>query len=153
MSKNRKSAVLTIESKEKTIVEHIVKCVLYGDQFDCYDHWVKEISNRLEEVSSLTISTRSSKFKPVEYYDMLFGLIGNEIHDANEAIQFCKSQSNWDKKEYPQVDPTYQQVKYLFEIGRILEDEICPLLAEKRSYSNTYFQRKLHNVLDFYCIA
>ena len=87
----RKVALDSLYEDAKELAFHVIKCVVYLDQFpENYHHWVHdEICLWLAEADSITCK---SKLKWADYRDNLFGYFGETKADTYRVLISFKKQ-------------------------------------------------------------
>ena len=145
------SAKIHVEAYKKCIAEHIIKCVVYGDSLDCYNHWVDEISAWFFDINNtqLKIKRNPPKFKDFEYKDFVFGLLGTTTTDASGALLSFKANN----ASYPDFEITRSLVLSLYGASGDLEDYFCSLFSSSKGKIDTSLEdirKQVHLILDEY---
>ena len=153
----RKDGEKQVRKMADVICEHIMKCIIYGDTLECYNHWVDdELGAWFHDVNTiyLKIDRKPPKFKAAEYDEFIFSQFGEDEHDCKICLSGFRA-SNSDKYggRYPDFEVTSELASDLFKAVSELSRKMCRLLAEsspKDPASKSGIQDLLHNVLDKY---
>lgn len=147
LATNRNVAIGRIESYSELIFEHIVKILVYGDTSNNLDHWVTEISAWLTHISSMKIKTKTGKLKAQEYYNLLFGSIGEDEHDITVMLKFMQTELCV-KKSYPKFEVTVDLVNRSYKLLNNLGNKVSFMLADKQIYNSIAFSNIIHEQLN-----
>lgn len=153
MSLDRSSAKQRAESYRKPITDHLIECILYGDSFKCYNHWISELAAWIDDVNSTKLKIRRNppKFKESEYREYLFGLFGNTTSDTRGALLSYKANN----KEYPDFEIDKYLVLRTYGASQDLAESVCRLLATSKGREDTSVEdisNLIHSVLDVHCL-
>ena len=146
LATNRNVAIGRIESYSELIFEHLIKILVYGNMSNNLDHWITEISTWLTHISSMKIKTKTGKLKTQEYYDLLFGSIGEDEHDITVMLKFMQTELCV-KKSYPKFEITVELVNEVYAVLTNLGDKVSFMLADKRTYSSIAFSNVIREQL------
>ena len=147
LATSRNVAIGRIESYSELIFEHIIKILVYGNTSNNLDHWIIEISTWLTHISSMKIKTKTGKLKAQEYYDLLFGSIGEDEHDITVMLKFMQTELCV-KKSYPKFEVTVDLVNKVYTVLTNLGNNISFMLADRRIYNSVAFSSIIHDQLD-----
>ena len=137
----RKVALDTLYEDAKELAFHVIKCVLYLDQFpENYYHWVHdEISLWLACADSVTCK---SKLKWSDYRDNLFGYFGETKADVNRVLLSFKKQHVLKTNQYPDFEIDEQLVDAIHSCMNTIIEASKPWLLSKQ----------IHSINDWYSI-
>ncbi len=143
---NRNIAIGRIESYSELIFEHLIKILVYGNTSNNLDHWITEISTWLTHISSMKIKTKTGKLKAQEYYDLLFGSIGEDENDIAVMLKFMQTELCV-KKSYPKFEVTTNLVNRTYKLLTNLGNKVSFMLANKQIYNSIAFSNILREQL------
>lgn len=153
MSMELKKAKDRIENLGDRVLEHVCKCILYGDSTSDYKHWIEdEISTWISYVNDLTVKPKNNKLKASDYDKLLLGGFGDSFADAriNLAVEYNKCRDA--KEQYPEVTITQDMMNAMLDATLEMHNVIPTLLASKNTLDKKDIEVKVHNILDKYCI-
>lgn len=152
MSLDRGKAKKRIEDLSDIILEHICKCILYGDSTHDYHHWIyEEVSNWLYYINRITVKPRDKKLKVRDYADFIFGGFGDDMADAELNLNLEYNKCRRANPPYPEVKITNDMVKSLFNITRDLKSSLPALLAAENNLVKEDIGALVESVLNRYC--
>lgn len=129
MAHSRKDVLARLSNLSDELSEHIIKCMVYGDQYNSYNHWITEISNFLTEASRL--ESKSGKLSYNDYDRTLFKSFGTTMSDA-------KSNLNQFRRDY-----CYKSSKYTkFIVSDDMIDVLYYIYCEFKKFFIPAFQAK-----------
>lgn len=153
MSVPRSKAKERIEALGEIVLEHVCKCVLYGDSTGDYHHWVDgEIANWLSIANDLTIKPSNKKLKARDYDEMLLGGFGDDLADARMNLNLLYRKFRQSANPYPEVNLTPDLVKKLADVTAALHDILPKLLSQQNNMTQDDLAAELHTILDKYCL-
>jgi hypothetical protein len=141
MASERNQKMVKIESKNKTINEHLFKWFLMSNSID-RDHWLSEIDDRFFKIENLKWG-KNKRFKSDEYFNLLYNrFFLNDIFSINyksidkifskiEDKYSTEFQREWNIDEFlERVGSLLKDVSNLLESGDYDKDELCQLMSK-----------------------
>lgn len=151
MSVTRPRAKDILSENAKTLQEHILKCVVYGDSTHNFDYWIEtEISQYLYMADKVTLKPDASKCKPDMYINTIFGHIGDAEVDAELDLEMFLSRIKQKKIDYPIFTITNDMTRSLYNVYMDIIDSVLPILTNKAPMSKSDFYPIIHKILDPY---
>lgn len=142
MSLERNRAKQQIASFSPTILEHIIKLLLYSDIRPNDIHgWIHTIARSLHNADDLTVKHSGKKLKPEDIVESLFGCMGDDVRDYRRALLAFQEDNkpgkfNYDNKEsYPAIEITMELAQDLMSFCYDIVDATLPLLVDKQDHT------------------
>lgn len=155
MAFTRKQAIQRLEAFSKRILEHIAKCVLYGQLVDRnkYNHWIEdEISTWIYDAYLLeTKNKRGLKFK--DYQNNLFGEFGTSIADAKINLDLQYSSDRKSTTPYPKVTISKNMTEDMYFVCDNISTIFSKILSDHGEINKQEIIDELHNILDERCLG
>lgn len=155
MAFTRKQAIQRLQSFSKQILEHVSKCILYGDVVNKnkYDHWIEdEIGTWIYDSHLLeTKNKRGLKFK--DYQENLFGEFGTSLVDAKINLDLQYSADRKSANPYPKINISRSIVENMYIVCNTISETFSKMLSENTDLTKAEIVEKLHQILDTYCIG
>ena len=107
---------------------HVAKCVVYGNQFNCLDHWLDELKNWISFAS--VVKPKSGKLSLKDYKDTLFGYLGDDKNDALCALKNLQLVAKSGK--YPDFEITKQMIDSMFNFSDKIIHVIGQMLVQAK---------------------
>lgn len=122
-----------IESYSDQIELHMVKCVVYGDDLNCLNHWIHEISNWVHAASAA--KPKSGKLSEGFYRECLFHSLGDEIDDSKFLLLDFEVQVDQGKYKgkYPEFDVTVSMIERLYEFSRLMMQRVPKIVSKQNA--------------------
>lgn len=155
MSSNRKEAIDDIKSKSPTVLDHFIKIVVYGSSNIDYKHWIGEIAEVLEDVSSIYLKPRKTKLYEKDYYEFLFKKLCDSRNEAEYRVDKWISTHVIRRKDYPYAKYDKRMASNLYKIYSELSHKLCSMIEnEKRGSSGFqyYLKEDFEPVIEEYLI-
>ena len=146
MAFSRSDALDKLHMCSATLVEHIVKCVIYRNSTDSLDHWVKEICNYFAAANKITVKPNDRKLKSSDYMVTVFASMGDSRIDAEYAILEFYAR-NEHTHEYPEFEVTEELVDSTFDAYNSIKDYMIPILTTNNNYKAMDFYPTIYNIL------
>lgn len=151
MAFDRSIAINHLKKPAKTLMRHMIKCIVYGNTTGNYDHWINEISDYLEIANDVRMSPKNKKPDWDMFNTYLLGELGDTELDAKVIIaEFSKDNEKairMGKKHYPRFDPTYDMAVRLSKAVGRLKQLIRPILCNKNNYTKDGFAALVREAL------
>lgn len=139
MASERNEKMSKIESKNRTINEHLFKWFLMPNSRD-RDHWMREIDDRFFEISNFKWG-KNKKFKSDEYFNLIYNrfylkdMISLDIRRINRSFNEIETrysseyQIDWDIDNFiERIGPLLKEICYLLESSEYDFDELDKLM-------------------------
>ena len=154
MSVDRKKAVDRIHRYSDRILEHLAKCILYGNirQQD-YDHWIEEISTWMDIINRITIKPRDKKLKNSDYQELFSDILGTERIDAESSLWEVYYDLRKLSLPYPELEISEDKISDMFNASNDLIATFAPILSTKNEYTRKDIQDILRDILDPVCLG
>lgn len=148
---DRNKGIKKISAQGEVILEHIMKCCIYGNSTNNLNHWVNdEISQYFYVISALDIKCgKNNKLKPNMYKKIVFTDSCETPEDMKFNLLDFKLRVNHNHK-YPDFDVTSELVLKTYNIFRDISDVVCNKFAEPSKYSAKYFSNIVWSILEKY---
>lgn len=147
MAMNRNKAVSRVESYAYTLVEHIIKCVVYGNSTGNLKHWVEdEICEILSVVNSITIKPSDKKLKKRDYVDTIFGYMGDARSDANVMVRDFRLKNKHNSK-YPNFEVTEDLIDRTYKSFQNIMNYMLPILITKNDMKSEDFVKGIYKAI------
>lgn len=147
MSLEKDKAKHMIASFSITIMEHIIKLLIYSDiRKDDVDGWLNTIARCLHNADDITVKPHNKKLKSKDILSSLFGYMGDDLSDYRRTLYAFKEDNrngkfNFENKgPYPDFDVTPELYENLMYICYELIDKSMPLLTDKREHSQEEYK-------------
>lgn len=143
MAFSRSVAIGHLKKPAKTLMRHMIKCIVYGNTTGNYDHWIGEISDYLVIANNIRLSPRNKKPDWDMFNTYLLGELGDTELDARVIIAEFKKDNEkairMSRKHYPEFEPTRDmEVRLASAVGN-LKRLIRPILCNKNDYTKSGF--------------
>lgn len=140
MAMPKKEVMNKISTFSDLIMEHIIKCVVYGDSTKDFSHWIIEISNFLSIINDYKVKSCSGKLKYEEYLKCVFyDSQGDEEQDMRQNLRVFKLH-----KSYPDFDITSSMISQLWGVFSRIAKECSTIFADK---NNTFKADDFRNLI------
>ena len=140
MAMPKKEVMNKIATFSDSIIEHIIKCVVYGDSTKDFSHWITEISNFLSIINDYKVKSGSGKLKYEEYLKRVFyDRQGDEEQDMRQNLRVFKLD-----KSYPDFDITSSMISQLWRVFSRIAEECSTIFADK---NNTFKAADFRNLI------
>ena len=146
MAFGRKDALNNLRKRSDTLVEHIVKCAVYGNSTNNLDHWVKEICNYLSAANKVTVKPNDRRLKANDYLISLFASMGDQRIDAEYALYDFYA-DNEHRKEYPHFEATDEIVDKIFEMYNAIKEYMLPILTKQNNLTTDDFYDAIYKIV------
>lgn len=159
MAFKRRDAERHIATLSSVIVDHLIKCLVYGDSLHCYRHWVDdELTLWFSQIDTayLKIDRKPPKFRRDEYDEMIFGQFGEDPHDCSICLstftaEYCERYGG----TYPDFDISSDLISDTYKAITELSRKMCSAIAassQKDPVGMNRIRQILHECLDKYCL-
>ena len=141
----RSDALVSIRALRGMFEDHLVKIAVYGNDLNCLDHWIREVSAVLAKCGSY--KTKSGKLSKDDYYDCLFAFEDFDMDDARMLVM----ELNLDNElysEYPMVESTDETVKRVYKLFEQCMEYFPYYLSKVKTPSRPHIQSKLREFLE-----
>lgn len=155
MSLTKKRAIWRMEAYASTLMEHIIKLVIYSDiRPNDVSGWLHTVARCLHEGDEITVKPDARKMTEEELEDSLFCAMGTELTDYRGELAVFqennrKGKYNHDGKEsYPPVEPDEESAKILMDICHEIMERTMPLLLDKQNHSIEEYENAIQNLFE-----
>ena len=155
MSMTKKDAMRHAGSFSSTLMEHIVKLVMYGDiRPDDVSDWLQTVCRCLHEVDGLTVKPSNKKLSAKDLEYTIFGSMGDEAKDYRLVLAAFQEDNkhgkfNYDDKvSYPEFDLTDDAVINLMSICYEFMNRTTPLLLDKKDHSIDEYKDAIRDLFE-----
>lgn len=148
MSMYRKNAISMLERNADTLATHILKCVIYSDTLDCYNHWINdEIAEYISIANDITVKPKNKKLKSSDYERTIFSCFADSHQDALILLRTFRI-NNSETNQYPGFEITHDLIEDVYDAFQSIKHKILPLLCTSNNYGVHDFSIIIHNILD-----
>lgn len=155
MSVTKKHAIWRMEAYANTIMEHIIKLVIYSDiRPNDIEGWLHTVVRCIHEGDALTIKPSTKKLTEDELRNSLFSAMGDDLHDyLSELAVFQENNRRGlynyaDKESYPEVTPTVEDAEVLMDICYQIMERTLPLLLDKQDHSIDEYKDAIRDLFE-----
>lgn len=151
MSFDRQTAVEKLSSLSPRIVEHVALCVIYGNSYPSYRHWIEdELATWLYRANNVYLKN-NKKLKSKDYISSLFRCFGSSNYDAGWNIDSIYAECRDVSSPYPAA--AISQITYdMMEVAcSRISEEFSMILSTKNTLTKEDIVEKLHEILDPLC--
>lgn len=132
MARKRADAIKIVESKQRPLNEHLIKCFYFEDQ--AKNHWISEISSFIMEIDDIYLKPNERRLSQQIYYNILYDqLFGHGVQVIRKWLMYFTSTS------YSQTSRTGLTIEQVSWCLNQFYMWLCPLL-EKDLYENEYYK-------------
>jgi hypothetical protein len=152
MAYERPKGLAILKKNSDTLSEHIIKCVVYGNDTGNYDHWIEdEIADYLKIANGVTFKG-NKRPKKEDLISTLFSSFGDSEQDADTNLsQFrVDNRSGKFRESYPNFNIDEDMVCRLYQAYQAVMEYSIPILTTFNDYTKQDFEQELHTVLDKY---
>lgn len=148
ISMYRKNAISVLESNANTLAMHILKCVIYGDTLDCYNHWIDdEIAEYISIANDITVKPKNKKLKASDYERTIFSYFADSHQDASILLRTFRI-NNSETHQYPDFEITRELIDDVYDAFQSIKHDVLPLLCASNNYDAHNFSMIIHNIFD-----
>ena len=154
MSMERDRAKKQIAAFSPTIMEHMIKLLVYSDiRPDDIDGWIHTIARSIHNADDITVKPNNKKLKNSDLISSLIGCMGDDVRDYRRALQAFREDNrngkfNYDdKKTYPDFDITPELSEDLMTICFDVIDKTLPLLTDKQDHSLDEYKSVINQII------
>jgi hypothetical protein len=126
MASERNQLILKIQSKTRTINEHLFKCYIMPNSKDL-NHWISEIDSRFDEILDLKWN-KIKRFRKDEYFKMLYDSFFLKDDLSIDYKNLTRIISKIEDKYINEEKSDYTIDNFILKTGKILKD-ISKLLS------------------------
>lgn len=148
MAMTRRDAMEDMHSISKELCYHIIKCIIYGESNDAFNHWVKEICAFLEFANDMEIKPKNRKLKEQDYLDTIFALMGDTQNDAYIRIFKFKYDNGHDTNPYPEFNIDSDLINRVFTAFNSIKDYMIPIFTVKNELKADDFYSEIYKIVD-----
>ena len=143
MAYSRGDVMPKIDSYTGMVKEHVMKCIVYENSTNDFNHWVNEIANFLSIINDFRIKTKTGKLKYEDYLNNGFYNHGNDYRDMNVGLRDFSY-----NKKYPHFEVTDEMTQKLLNVYTRIAEDCSRIFADK---NNEYTHKDFKNlVLDIF---
>lgn len=139
MARPKKEVIKKISAFSDSIMEHIIKCVVYKNSTNNFLHWVNEISNFLSIINDYETKSMSGKLRYNEYLNTVFYKQGNSELDMKQNLRVFSLNKN-----YPSFKIDNKLVKQLWNIFRSIAEKCSVIFSDK---NNSFDENKFKDLI------
>lgn len=125
-------------------IDHIIKCVVFGNTTEYLFYWENEIATYISKVNDIIVKPKAEKFSKQFYIENFFLYWGDEVIDYNIALFDFQRREG---KYYPSFKITDQLSNEVFEVVKDFSDYFSAIVSVKNSHAKYYF---LHEIVKYF---
>lgn len=155
MSMERDRAKKQIASFSETIMEHIIKLLVYSDiRPNDIAGWIHTVARSIHNADDVTVKPNNKKLKEKDILSSLFGCMGDDIRDYRRALLAFKEDNrrglfNYDDKQsYPDFEVTFELSDDLMTMCYDIIDVTMPLLTDKKDHNVEEYEAKVRGIFN-----
>ena len=144
MAFSREDVIKKISAKSETIMEHLIKCVVYENTTNDLEYWIDEIATNLSRINFYEAKTKTSRLEYNDYLENVFYKQGSTERDMKSNLWDFE-----DNKNYPNFTTTNELAHKLFVVFKFLAENCCEIFVDKNNtFEKVHFKGLIKDALE-----
>lgn len=148
MASDRQHALAVLNNHADTYLEHVLKCVVYGNSTGDYRHWIHdEICDYLSIVNRVSVKQGNKKLKAKDYIEYFFRPAWSDKSDMELLLRNFRT-SIKKSKQYPDFIVDSYSMNRLYFVLKSIEEVTLPILCKKNDYDIEDFFKLVYPIFE-----